>query len=56
MRERAFLREKQRETKLKQLRQMQQKQAEKDLTGALFRLARMLAMHRVIEALFGNKK
>jgi hypothetical protein len=56
MRERLILRERAKSERLKKLQEMQQREAERDLRGSVFRVARMLFLHNLIETLFGRKK
>ena len=56
MRERIFLRQNQKDKKLKQLEHAQQIEAEKNLKYSVFKVARMLALHQLISAIFGGKK
>jgi hypothetical protein len=56
MREREILREWAKSERLKNLQKMQQREAERNLRGSVFRVARMLVLHNLIESLFGRKK
>lgn len=56
MREREFSRRCMRDEKLKKLEKAQQIEAEKQFPKSIFKLARMLTIHQIIEALFGGKK
>ena len=56
MREREILREWAKSERLKNLQKMQQREAERNLRGSVFRVARMLVLHNLIDSLFGRKK
>jgi hypothetical protein len=56
MRERDFLRSLHERDRLQKLDASRRRDAEKEVRYSLFRLARMLAIHQIIEALFGGKK
>ena len=56
MREREILREWAKSERLKKFHKMQQREAERNLRGSVFRVARMLFLHNLIESFFGRKK
>lgn len=56
MRKRLFLRTCRESEKLKQLRRAEQIEAEREMKGSIFRVARMLLLHQLFEGLFGGKK
>lgn len=56
MRKRLFLRTCRESEKLKQLRRAEQIEAEREIKGSIFRVARMLLLHEIFGSLFGRKK
>lgn len=56
MREREFLRQCLKSEKARQFQRAQQTEAEKEIKKSIFKIFRMLALHQIIEALFGGKK
>ena len=56
MREREVLRRWRESERLKQLRRAEQIEAEREMKGSIFRVARMLLLHEIFGALFGRKK
>lgn len=56
MREREFLRQCLKSEKARQFKRAQQIEAEKEFKKSVFKIFRMLALHQLIEAIFGGKK
>ena len=56
LRKRDFLRKVIERKRLQKLSEAGKIQAEKQLKGSVFRVMRMLAVHRIIEAIMGGKK
>jgi hypothetical protein len=56
LRERDFLRKVIERKRLQKLSEAGKIQAEKQLKGSVFRVMRMLAVHRIIESIIGGKK
>lgn len=56
MRERKIRRRWRESERLKELARAEQIEAEREMKGSIFRVARMLLLHEIFGALFGRKK